>query len=152
MVEIYHAEGAYFGSMKVNVRFLLIVLLTFWGAFSLGQASVEPYQVVINGKPSKLKVLHDKDSLLVPLTLPASEDPQEWTVSLLQDRKSHRIDVKMNVIKKKLRGDVQCYWCNGSGQCAQDYPAGSGLDYSGGCESNCNGTGDCYHCAGTGKL
>lgn len=137
--------------MKAKLRLSLIFMLTFVGAFRLGQASID-YQVMINDQPSKIKVLQDKDSVLVPLTLPASKEPEEWSVSLLRNDKTRRIDVKMASVKRKLRGEVDCYWCNASGECAQDYPAGSGVNFAGASESNCNGTGKCYHCGGTGKL
>ncbi len=127
---------------------LLLLLL----AYTLGLASQPAYQVVINDAPSKVQLLQDKDSLSLPLVFPVPEQVEEWTVSLSRDEKSRQVAVKMNRVKRKLRGEVDCYWCNATGLCAQDYPAGSGNNYSGVCESNCNGTGKCSHCGGTGKL
>jgi hypothetical protein len=138
--------------MKANLRLIFVALLTFLGAFSLGQASVEPYQVVINGHPSRVKVIHEKTALLIPLTLAANQEPEEWTVSLRRDDKAHQVLVTMTSSKRKLRGETDCYWCSSSGLCALDYPAGSGVNFAGASEGNCNGTGICYHCGGTGKL
>ncbi|MBS2038720.1 hypothetical protein JST97_27310 [bacterium] len=131
---------------------LVLILLTFVGGFSIGSASVEPYQVTINGNPSKVRVGHDKDSLILPLALPVSNDQEDWTISLTRDEKAHKLDVKMTSLKKKLRGDTDCYYCTGSGNCTQDYPVGSGVNYAGATEYICSGTGKCVHCSGTGKL
>jgi DnaJ-class molecular chaperone len=136
--------------MKFRVFFL--ILLTFVGGFGLGLAAVEPYQVFINGNLSKVQVQQDKDTLLVPLTLPLAEESAEWTVTLQRNDKTHKVDVKMSTAKAKLRGLQDCYYCAGNGLCANDYPAGSGQNYSGITEGSCNGTGRCYHCSGTGKL
>lgn len=139
--------------MRNKLRLFFLVLLTFVGGLSLGLAASPTYEVIINGFPSKTKLLQDKDSLLVPLTIPVSDEAQDWTVTLVRDDKARRVVVKMAAVKKKnLRGDTDCYWCNASGECAQDYPAGSGLTFAGTSDGNCNGTGKCYHCGGTGKL
>ena len=132
---------------------LVLVLLTFLGGYSVGSAAVEPYQVTINGQPSKIKVGHDKDSLILPLSLPVGNVAEDWNISLLRDDKAHRLDVKMSSVKKKLRGEADCYYCTSSGNCTHDYPSpGSGLNYSGVSEYICNGTGLCTHCSGTGKI
>ncbi len=139
--------------MHKKLRIGLLTLATFLGGYGLGQASVQSYQAVINGFPSTVEVLHDKDTLLVPLTLPASSQPQEWTVSLLRDDQAHKVNVTMVKAKQvKLRGLTDCYYCTGNGMCPNDYPAGSGRTGSGYSESLCSGTGRCYHCSGTGKL
>lgn len=134
------------------MRNFWLIALVFVGGFSLGMAAVEPYSLVINGLPSKTRVVQDKENVLVPLTLPVGEEPQDWTVSLARDDKTRQVTVKLAVVKKKLRGETDCYWCGTSGDCAQDYPAGSGLTFAGTPDGNCNGTGKCYHCGGTGKL
>jgi len=121
-------------------------------AFSLGRASAPTFQVMVNGAPSKIQVIQDKDNLMVPLTLPALDEPQQWNVSLVRDDKNRRIDVTLQAVKRKLRGGTDCYWCKATGECAQDYPSGSGLNFAGVADSNCNGTGKCNHCEGTGKL
>lgn len=131
---------------------VLLILLTFVAGFHLGQAAVEPYQVTINGSPSKIQVQRDKDHLLVPLTLSVGQEAEDYTVSLQRDDQNHKVDVKLTANKVKLRGTTDCYYCAGNGQCANDYPAGSGRNYSGITEGSCNGTGRCYHCTGTGKL
>ena len=134
------------------MRTKLLILLALVAGFALGQAAVEPYQVSINGNPSKIKVGHDKDSLILPLALPVSQDQEEWTVAVQRDDKAHRVEVKMTSIKRKVRGDNDCYYCAANGKCAQDSPAGSGLNASGASEYYCNGTGKCTHCGGSGKL
>jgi len=113
--------------MKAKISLIFLVLLTFLGGYKVGTAAVEPYQVTINGQPSKIKVGHDKDSLIVPLALPISNEAIDWNISLLRDEKAHRLDVKMTSVKKKLRGETDCYFCSASG-------------------------GLCTHCSGTGKL
>ena len=138
--------------MKAKFSVLALVLLTFLGGYTVGMAAVEPYQVTINGQPSKIKLGHDKDSLILPLALPIGTDAEEWNISLLRNENAHRLDVKMTSVKKKLRGEADCYFCNSTGNCTQDYPAGSGVNYSGVSEYICNGTGLCTHCGGTGKL
>lgn len=147
-----HPQSVRLKVMKAKLSLLVLVLLTFVGGYSIGSASVEPYQVTINGNPSKLKVGHDKDSLIVPLALPVTSDQEDWNISLLRDEKTHKLDVKMTSIKRKLRGDTDCYYCTASGNCTQDYPAGSGVNYAGACEYICSGTGKCVHCGGTGKI
>lgn len=138
--------------MKAKISLFVLILLTFVGGYSIGQASVEPYQVTINGNPSKVRVGHDKDSLIVPLAIPVSNDQEEWTIAVARDEKAHKVDVKMTSLKRKLRGDTDCYYCASSGNCTQDYPAGSGVNYAGATEYICSGTGKCVHCGGTGKL
>ena len=134
--------------MKTN----LLILLALVGGFALGQAAMEPYQVSINGSPSKIKVGRDKDSLILPLSLPVSSDMEEWTIAVQRDEKAHKLEVKMTSIKRKVRGETDCYYCSASGKCAQDSPAGSGLNASGESEYYCNGTGKCTHCGGSKKL
>jgi hypothetical protein len=99
-----HPQSVRLKVMKAKLSLLVLVLLTFVGGYSIGSASVEPYQVTINGNPSKLKVGHDKDSLIVPLALPVTSDQEDWNISLLRDEKTHKLDVKMTSIKRKLRG------------------------------------------------
>lgn len=134
------------------MRTKLLILLALVGGFALGQAAVDPYQVAINGNASKVKVGHDKDSLILPLSLPVSTDKEEWTILVLRDDKDHKLDVKMTSIKRKVRGDTDCYYCSATGNCAQDSPAGSGLNATGASEYYCNGTGKCAHCGGSKKL
>jgi hypothetical protein len=134
------------------MRTKLLILLALVAGFALGQAAVEPYQVTINGHPSKIKVGHDKESLILPLALPVENDKEEWTIAVLRDDKTHKVDVKMSSVKRKLRGGTACYYCSATGKCAQDTPAGSGLSTSGGLEYFCNGTGVCTHCGGTKQL
>ncbi len=134
------------------MRTKLLILLALVGGFALGQAAVEPYQVSINGNVSKIKVGHDKDSLILPLSLPVSTDKEEWTIAVQRDDKEHKLEVKMSSIKRKVRGDTDCYYCSASGNCMQDSPAGSGLNASGASEYYCNGTGKCTHCGGSKKL
>jgi hypothetical protein len=130
----------------------LLIGLALVGGFALGQAAMEPYQVSINGNPSKIKVGHDRDALILPLALPVSSDTEEWTIAVQRDQKAHKLDVKMTSVKRKLRGETDCYYCSANGKCAQDNPPGSGLNSSGASEYYCNGTGKCTHCGGSGKL
>lgn len=127
-------------------------LLSALAVFTLGAASGPAYQLFINGKESKTAVVQTKDGVLVPLTLPANAETETWTVSLSRDEVNHKVDVKLTQVKPKVRGEADCYWCSASGKCAQDYPAGSGVDYRGDSEGNCNGTGTCPHCNGTKKI
>lgn len=46
----------------------------------------------------------------------------------------------------------ECYWCSGTGKCAQDARPGSGLDASGHTDLFCGGSGVCAHCNGSKKL
>ncbi|MFN8611086.1 MAG: hypothetical protein U0931_26320 [Vulcanimicrobiota bacterium] len=130
----------------------LLIVLALMGGFALGQAAVEPYQVNINGNSSKIKVGHDKDSLILPLSLPVAEAKEEWTIAVERDDKAHKLDVKITSIKRKLRGETDCYYCAANGKCAQDSPPGSGVTAAGTSEYYCNGTGKCTHCGGSGKL
>lgn len=118
----------------------------------LGLAANDTYQVLINGNPSKIQVEQDKETLLVPITLPATAENEEFTVGLHRDDKAHKVEVKISSPKVKLRGAVDCYYCSGNGLCLNDYPPGSGRNYSNLTDGSCNGTGRCYHCSGTGKL
>lgn len=138
--------------MNTKIRTLLLLALTFFCGLSLGLAAVEPYRVVINGNPSKIQTQQDKDIVLVPLTVPVSGENEEWVVTFKRDDKARTVDVKMAATKLKLRGDQECYYCSGKGLCPNDYPAGSGQNYSGITENSCNGTGRCYHCSGTGRF
>lgn len=135
-----------------NIQIFFLLILTFFGGISFGLAAVEPYRVTVNGHESKVQVQQDKDVLLVPITVPVSADAEEWTVTFKRDDRSRKLDVKMNSTKSRLRSGMECYYCSGQGLCANDYPAGSGQNYSGLTESSCNGTGRCYHCTGTGRL
>ena len=136
----------------MNLRAFLLVLLALVGGYTLGSAAVEPYQVTINGNPSKIKVGHDKDSLILPLALPVANDQEEWTIAVQRDSKNHKVEVKMTSVKRKLRGETDCYYCSATGDCAQDTPAGSGLNSTGASEYYCNGTGKCTHCGGSKKI
>ena len=90
--------------------------------------------------------------LLVPLTLPISAVDEEFTVTMHRDDAAHKLDVKIASPKVKLRGSIDCYYCSGNGLCPNDYPPGSGRNYSNITDGSCNGTGRCYHCGGVGKL
>jgi len=136
----------------MNLRVFLLVLLALLGGYTLGSAAVEPYQVTINGNPSKIKVSHDKDSLILPLALPVANDQEEWTILVQRDATNHKVEVKMTSVKRKLRGEIDCYYCSASGKCTQDSPVGSGLNSSGASEYYCNGTGKCAHCRGSKKI
>lgn len=132
---------------------LSALLLTLLAGFALGRASSPTYQLILNGQPSKMAPVQVGDRWLAPLHLPANPEGSEWNVAVHRDDRNHRIEVTLKTIKKPQRGEDPCYWCKGSGDCAEDYPsAGSGLNYSGTPDSFCNGTGKCYHCEGTGKL
>lgn len=137
------------------MRNKLIVLLIFCTGLGLGLglAASDTYQVFVNGHPSKIQVEHDKETLLVPVTLPAAGDNDQYTVTLHRDDQAHKVEVKIeNPNKVKLRGAADCYYCSGNGMCANDYPPGCGRNYSNQTDGGCNGTGRCYHCSGTGKL
>ncbi len=140
--------------MRNKLRLLAILLLIFCSGLGLGLgiAASEPYQVFVNGNPSKIQVEQDKETLLVPITLPAASENEEFTVGLHRDDKAHKVEVKISSPKVKLRGAVDCYYCSGNGMCANDYPPGCGRNYSNLTDGSCNGTGRCYHCSGTGKL
>lgn len=129
---------------------LLVILLAFGAGYTW--ASVKPYAVFINGDASTIQPIQDKDTILVPLTLPASQIGEEWSISLQRYDESRRVDVKMTALKRKTRGGEDCYWCTASGNCPQDSPVGSGKNFTGGSEYFCNRTGKCHHCLGTGKL
>lgn len=134
------------------MRNKLIVLLIFLAGLGMGFAANETYQVFVNGHPSKLQVQQDKETLLVPITLPAAGENDQFTVTLHRDDAAKKVDVKIESPKLKLRGATDCYYCSGNGMCANDYPPGSGRNYSNLTDGGCNGTGRCYHCSGTGKL
>jgi hypothetical protein len=134
------------------MRNFCIVLVLLIVAFGSGIAAERKYQLFINGAPSKVQVLHGKEGVLVPLTLPANEVEADYTVSLVRDDEAGKVEVKLAPVKKKLRGDNDCGYCSGTGKCGQDYPAGSGLNYQGAAEYYCNGNGRCYHCSGTGRF
>ena len=134
------------------MRKILMVAAVCLLSFLLGSAAEKQYQLLINGAPSTVKVIEGKDGLLVPLTLPANSDAAEWTVSLVRDSEARKVEVTLTQVKRKVRGGYECGYCGGSGKCAQDYPAGSGLNYQGQPEYYCNGNGRCYHCSGTGKF
>lgn len=58
-----------------------------------------------------------------------------------------------NLLDHLSRIPTQCYYCNGSGKCQQDYPrAGTGKDWKGEDEYRCSGSGKCDHCGGTGWI
>lgn len=136
------------------MRNKLIFLLIFITGLGLGLAlaATDSYQVFVNGHPSKIQVERDKETLLVPVTLPASGQDDQFTVSLHRDDEGRKLEVKIESPKLKLRGASDCYYCGGNGMCANDYPPGSGRNYSNLTDGGCNGTGRCYHCSGTGKL
>ncbi|MBN9419183.1 MAG: hypothetical protein J0I12_27255 [Candidatus Eremiobacteraeota bacterium] len=134
------------------MRNKLIVLLIFVAGLGIGFAASDAYQVSVNGHPSKIQVEKDKETLLVPITLPAAGENDQFTVTLHRDDTAKKVDVKIESPKLKLRGATDCYYCTGNGMCANDYPPGSGRNYSNLTDGGCNGTGRCYHCSGTGKL
>lgn len=140
--------------MNNRLRTFLVVLLIFATGLGLGLglAANDTYQVMVNGNPSKIQVERDQEALLVPLTLPISAADEEFTVTMHRDDAAHKLDVKIASPKVKLRGSVDCYYCGGNGLCANDYPPGSGRNYSNISDGSCNGTGRCYHCSGVGKL
>jgi len=140
--------------MNTRLRLFLVVLLIFVTGLGLGLglAATDTYQVMVNGNPSKIQVERDQEALLVPITLPVSAADEEFTVTMHRDDAAHKLDVKIASPKVKLRGAVDCYYCSGNGLCPNDYPAGSGRNYSNITDGSCNGTGRCYHCGGVGKL
>ncbi len=118
----------------------------------IGQANDPSYSVLINEQPSRVQVLREGDSLALPLSFPIEAQDQSFEVSIHRDQQAGRIETKIKQIRRKTRGEQNCYWCEATGKCVQDYPAGSGLNYSGASEYFCNGTGLCHHCSGTGKI
>lgn len=131
------------------IRLYTVVL--FLLGFGLGTAAQEKYKLYINGNLSKAEVITQENAVLVPLTLAVDEEVAEWTVSLVRDEASKKVDVKMTAHRRKSRGEKDCGYCGGNGKCAQDYPAGSGTNYQGTSEYYCNGTGKCYKCDGKGN-
>lgn len=140
--------------MLSKLRLFAILLVVFCTGLGLGLgiAASDSYEVFVNGNPSKIQVEKDKETLLVPITLPAAAENEEFTVALHRDDKARKMEVKISSPKVKLRGSVDCYYCSGNGMCANDYPPGCGRNYSNLTDGGCNGTGRCYHCSGTGKL
>lgn len=138
-------------TIKAKLAWVSLILLTFVGGFSIGSASAIPYQVFLNGTPAKIKPIRDKDSLIVPLSLPVSSDQEEWNISFRRDTKAHTLKIETKAVRRKLRGDNDCYYCTATGKCSQDSPVGSGLNYAGTTEYICSGTGKCIHCGGSGQ-
>ncbi len=132
----------------VSKRTLLVFLL----GIGLGWASDAGYQLLVNDQPSKTKVLVRDGQVTVPLYFPVEDEASEWTVSLQRDPGAHQVRAKMLRQKRKTRGETACWSCQANGKCWFDYPPGSGLNWQGTPEYQCNGTGQCITCSGTGKV
>lgn len=133
-------------------KFKIALLLgLFLAGFGLGRAE-GAYRLFINDKESTVPLVVRSEQVLVPLHLPANEEASEWTVSIRRDPQSHRVDVKLSPLQRKVRGETNCWACQASGKCWYDYPPGSGLDLQKSPEYQCNGTGLCMTCGGRGKV
>lgn len=132
----------------MSKRSLCVFLL----GITVGWASDVGYQLFVNDKPSSTKVIVRENQVTVPLYFPVEEEETEWAVQLQRDPKAHQVRVKMQRQKRKVRGEVNCWSCQANGKCWFDYPPGSGLDWQGNAEYQCNGTGQCITCAGKGKV
>jgi hypothetical protein len=119
---------------------------------TVGWASDAGYQLILNDKPSNTKVLMRDSQVTVPLYFPVEEEETEWAVHLQKDAKAHQVRARMVRQKRKTRGETPCWSCQANGKCWFDYPPGSGLNWQGAAEYQCNGTGQCTTCSGTGKV
>lgn len=75
------------------------------GRFRAGPSGRRALPGLPQRQPFLNQVGHDKDSLILPLALPISEDTEERTVAVQRDDKAHRVEVKMTSIRRKVRGD-----------------------------------------------
>jgi len=119
---------------------------------TVGWASDAGYQLILNDKPSNTKVLMRDGQVTVPLYFPVEEEETEWAVHLQKDAKAHQVRARMVRQKRKTRGETPCWSCQANGKCWFDYPPASGLNWQGAAEYQCNGTGQCTTCSGTGKV
>lgn len=85
--------------------------------------------------------------------------PAEWAANLDQFTpcEHHQLEsprtAAFQLLDHLTRIPTQCYYCNGSGKCQQDYPrAGTGKDWKGEDEYRCSGSGKCDHCGGSGWI
>jgi hypothetical protein len=109
------------------------------------------WPVYLNGVKTSLKATVQKDgTVLAPMVFPVGEHQQDYDLSIHTDAVAHKVFVQRTPRGPKLRGDEKCYHCSGTGKCQNDYPAGSGIIYSGQACSVCSGTGKCWYCEGTG--
>lgn len=108
-------------------------------------------KVFVNKAPSKVVPKKDGDKLYMPLSFPVEEGEQVWEVKMKYDPKTKTLNVEKVNKERKLRGDMKCERCNGSGNCQACYPSGSGKNIQGDACPVCDGTGKCMYCNGKGS-
>ncbi|GEM_PF-1081899 len=114
-------------------------------------AAEEAVKVFINNSPSAMKPVDEKGTLFVPLNFPVQEGKTNWTVTVEYDKSSRTVKIQKTQVKQKLRGDMQCSRCSGSGKCQACYPSGSGKNINDGPCNACDGNGKCWYCNGKGS-
>ena len=110
------------------------------------------WKVLINGTPSKLAVIDEGGESRVPLyfTVPESGAGKQYSVRIERGVGSREIKITTVEKKRPVRDPGDCPKCEGSEDCQSCYPAGSGVNTSGGPCYYCNATGDCAYCSGSG--
>jgi len=115
------------------------------------KAGEKAWKVMVNNKTSKLQPVKIGDKMYIPLNFPLEKGERSWEVNLKYDAKTKTLKIKKTCVQRKVRGNVKCSLCGGSGDCQACYPAGSGKNIQGDACPACDGTGDCMICNGQGS-
>ena len=110
------------------------------------------WQVLCNGSVSKTEIVSTDSGDMVPVYLELPREGESQSYGILVETDAANKQIKITKVKKKgpmtERGD--CPKCNGSKDCQDCYPAGSGENTAGYECYGCNATGDCPYCKGSG--
>ena len=110
------------------------------------------WEILFNGSVTNTEVIETDTGDMVPVYFEVPREGETATYGVHIETDASNKQIKVTRVKKKgpltERGD--CPKCMGSKKCQGCYPAGSGVNTSGGECYSCNATGDCPFCQGSG--
>lgn len=142
---------------------LIIILIVLIGIFIINTINSQlkldlaawakeiSYKIFVNGHPSKIKPVKQGEKEYLPLHFPLEKGEQTWQVKLKYDPDTKTVKVEKVKPSRNLRGEEKCFFCEGTGDCMDCYPPGSGKAVNGEPCVSCEGTGKCPYCGGDGK-
>lgn len=110
------------------------------------------WKILFNGTETTMQAVETDSGPMIAVYFPLPDEgaTESYGVQLENDPVAMELRIKRVKKKSPIRPRGDCPKCDGSEDCQDCYPIGSGTGTSGQSCISCNGSGDCAFCNGSG--